>query len=118
MFNPDTDGDGWGDEVEVSDGTDPLNANSRPRQIFVATASVEIILPGPDETGVAGAGTTIALPLVDVILPGEDETGIPGSGTTTARPPIEIVLPGPAESGSAGLGTTLALPPIIIQYQP
>jgi hypothetical protein len=109
-LNPDTDGDGWPDGVEVADGKDPLDPHSHPQMMIVAQPPVQIVLPGPDETGGPGAGTLVANPPVEVVLPGQDESGAPGAGTLVAQPPVEVILPGIDETGVLGTGTFVAQP--------
>ncbi|MEM7391441.1 MAG: hypothetical protein AAF492_03755 [Verrucomicrobiota bacterium] len=49
--NPDTDGDGWGDETEVTAGSNPLDALSRP-PVFVLSAPVPTVFhPEPPPSG-------------------------------------------------------------------
>ena len=111
-FLADTDGDGWGDEVEVSDGKDPLDPRSHPHIMIVAQPTLELVLPGADETGQSGAGILVANPPLEVVLPSVDESGTPGLGITVAQPSLEVVLPGLDESGLPGVGTTVASPPV------
>jgi hypothetical protein len=117
-FLADSDGDGWEDGVEVADGKNPLNSNSRPVTTIVASPPLQIVLPGVDETGQPGEGTVVANPSLQITLPGVDETGVLGPGAYFAFPPLQIFLPGADETGLPGAGTFFALPPITIQYEP
>lgn len=115
-LNPDTDGDGWPDGVEVSDDKDPLDPKSHPIITAVAGPPIQVNLAGPDETGSTSAGTLVASPPVQLICPGLDESGSPGSGTTVANPPVMVTFPGIDETGTVGIGTTLAFPMVLVIF--
>lgn len=111
-LNPDTDGDGWADNLEVDDETDPTDPLSRPSLVVVARPPVELVLPVVG--GASGPDVVVARPPVEVTLPVTG--GASGSATVVARPPIEIT--NPSNGPASGERTTVARPPIPIRPQP
>jgi hypothetical protein len=110
----DSDGDGWNDEAEFSEGTDPRDPASHPRLWVFAEPPLQIDLPSADRFGSAGAAIYVAQPPVQVDLPSEDRFGSAGAKIFVARPPVEICLPSPESFGSAGAPVFLARPPLQI----
>lgn len=89
----DSDRDGWLDRVEIDDGTDPLNRNSRPSQTLLAQPRVELLLSSPDTAGTAGTPTFLARPPVEVLRPSTDMSGRTGIPVLLALPPASIKIP-------------------------
>jgi hypothetical protein len=134
-FNPDMDGDGWPDGVEVADGTDPRNPNSHPSLTIIASPPVTVELPSAQATASGLSGLVLARPPIQIELVGT-EAAAGAQGIVLARPPVQLELPGVeaaagaglvlaeppvqielvgAESGAGAQGTTLAQPPIQIE---
>jgi hypothetical protein len=108
--NRDTDGDGWTDEAEVTAGSNPLNANSRPKLFFVTKPPVVLSLPVSLGPGALPRNLTIAAPPVDVILPSLVGANFPAN-VTVSRPPVSLVLPSLVGSGLPA-NITVARPPV------
>ncbi len=87
----DTDGDGWADEVEINDGSDPCDPDSRPRQVFAARLPVAGVLDDAREILPAVPGLIPARPPVALGLGG-------GRRGSAARP----VCGAPTSSTSSG----------------
>jgi hypothetical protein len=108
-FAEDTDGDGWADEVEVNDGSDPRDPASRPRQFFAARPPVAVgLVPAAEDTP---AGPFLALPPVAVGLGPASEEAPPGP--FVARPPVQLQLAPASEATTAG--PFLARPPVTLK---
>ncbi len=108
--HPDTDGDSWNDETEVTGGSNPLDANSRPRLVAVSKPPLAVVLPS--SLGPLGltANVTIAAPPVALVLPSLVGAIFPPN-TTVAGPPVSLVLPSLIGANLAP-NTTVAGPPI------
>ena len=105
----DSDGDGWNDETEVTTGSNPLSAASRPFQQVMARPPVRVVLPTLADPNLP-ANTTVARPPVAVLLPNLSDPGLPAN-TFLARPPVQVVLPTLAGSDLPA-NTTVARPPV------
>lgn len=107
----DTDNDGWPDEGELTGGSDPLLATSRPFLRVNATPMVEVIAARSVSAGLTFGVTSASVP-VEVIAPRAAFSGI-RFGVTVAAVPVEVIAPR-AVFGGFGFGPTLALPPVEI----
>jgi hypothetical protein len=108
----DTDGDGWPDEGEVTAGSDPVQRTSVPRLIFLATPSVEALLPSPVFLAGTSLGPTLAQPPIEIIAPtAVVGVGVP-LGPTLAQPVVEMLAPGTDFAGDSPLGTVVAQPAV------
>ena len=81
----DTDGAGWPDEAEVTAGSNPLSAASRPFVQVIAQPPVRVVLPALADPNLP-PNLTLALPPVSVVLPGFSDPNLPAN-TTVAQPP-------------------------------
>ena len=128
-FIADTDGDGWNDEVEVSDGTDPLDPTKHPKLTVLAMPVVQVALSSPDETlttngALIGYGSGLAAPPVGVFLDSPDavptnNAALLGYGTVLAVPPLEVTLNAAdqfptTDAALLGYGTVAGMPPVAI----
>ncbi|MBK9140762.1 MAG: hypothetical protein IPM17_18745 [Verrucomicrobia bacterium] len=87
-FHEDTDGDGWADEVEVNDGSDPRDPASQPRQTFAARPPVAALIADAREVLPALPGPVVARPPAQVLIaPSNEETP---AGPYLARPPVTL----------------------------
>ena len=107
----DTDGDGWPDETEVTAGSNPTDASSRPFRMVVAAPPVGIVLPGSVDSGLP-LNTVVATPPVSVVLPSLTDPNVPPN-VTVARPPVSLVLPSLLDANLPA-NTTVARPPVSI----
>ena len=108
VSKPDTDGDGWPDGVEVTDGSDPLNPASRPRLTVFAGPSVAVSV---SDVSAGTSGTTyLASPAVAIAI--ADASGSGTAGTVFATPQIALSIADASGSGSAG--TVFATPQIAL----
>jgi hypothetical protein len=140
FLNPDTDGDGWNDEVEITAGSDPLvpnraipglylalpqgnllvagqaTAQSPPPPSLAATPPVSLLLQGSRPGELIGLGTFTATPPVNLLLEGAR----PGEliGTFLATPPINVYLNGSGAVSENSAGTFIAQPPVTIRLNP
>lgn len=113
-FAEDTDGDGWADEVEVHDGSDPRNANSRPRQFFVSRPPVTGLIEDVREVLPAGPGPVVARPPAILILAPVVESA--PAGPFVARPTVGTLIASAAEEAPAG--PYVGRPPAIVILAP
>jgi len=142
FLNPDTDGDGWNDEVEVTTGSDPLVPNLALPGLYRGSPLVSVLLPGqkpgnPDTTvGVqatpqvnillqgglsnqtAGLGVFLATPLVTILRQGALPGQIIGLGTFSATPLVNVLLNTSPGTNQVPIGPTIALPPVQVRLQP
>jgi subtilisin family serine protease len=135
----DTDGDGWLDEAELTTGSNPFDAASRPFLMVVSTPPASVVLPAFVPESLINA-TVIAMPPVSLVLPAHDGTGGLADNTVVAQPPVSVVLPAavmenvtnatiianppvalvlPANEGVGGLtnNTVIAMPPVRIEWE-
>jgi hypothetical protein len=131
----DSDGDGWIDGTEVADRRDPLDPQSFPIIIAVASPAVGVqLIPSDDAVAtnplvVARPAVNVLLtpiddvtpsnflnaqPLVTINLPPIDEEIIPASYITVARPSVGIQL-WPAEEDLVGLVDSLVVARPLVQ---
>ena len=133
-FNPDTDGDGWTDEAEVSAGSNPLVPNLSLPGIYVAAPSVMVFKA--DAQGVPGLlpRKVVASPPVNVLLADAQLPGglsptlvvasppinvlLPGSGLTNGLPPVAVIASPPVSVLLPGTGLTNGLPPVAVIASP
>jgi subtilisin family serine protease len=113
----DTDGDGWTDDAEISVGSNPLDPNSRPYQMVIASPPVAFVLPANQGAGGLNDNTVVAAPPVAFVLPANQGAGGLSNNTVVAVPPVAFVLP--ANQGTGGLtnNTFIAMPPVRIELQ-
>ncbi|MBN9693481.1 MAG: Ig-like domain-containing protein [Verrucomicrobia bacterium] len=113
-FVADTDGDGWGDEVEVSDQKDPRDPTSRPSQTFVSAPLTQIEVADAADQLAAGNGPVVARPLVDVeVTDLTDE--LPTSGTWVAKPPVRLEVSSNEDQIPLVLGPQVARPRVTLE---
>lgn len=136
----DTDNDGWTDEAEVTAGSDPNVAGSRPflpiaarppaeilapraiiepnafNGIYLANPGAEILAPRVIFGDAFAFGTTVARPDVEIIAPRITFDGSFPFGVSVARPGVEILAPG-AQGVDQPLGMTLGLPPVTVEFK-
>lgn len=62
--NADTDGDGWNDEAEVTGGSNPLNARSRPFGLIASEPATNIVRVGDLTSGILANASIVAQPQV------------------------------------------------------
>ena len=104
----DTDGDGFNDEVEVTAGSDPLSARSRPRPMVIGKAPVEVLrrVAGLVTADVIGSRHTVevlrSVVTFDAIIQG--------------RPVVEVLARQPA-GAPWNPGTDFAKPIVIVEPQ-
>jgi hypothetical protein len=108
----DTDGDGWSDEAELTAGSSPLDANSRPYMMVVSSPSVAFLLPANQGAGGLTNNTVVASPPVALVLPADQGAQGLALNTTVALPPVALMLPWDIGAGGLALNTTVALPPV------
>jgi hypothetical protein len=116
-FDPDTDHDGWLDGWEVTEGTDPLSAQSQPKLTAIAAPPVQVILPDSLVEAIADTnGVTVAYPAVQIILPDSLVEAIADTnGVTVAYPAVQIIFPDlPVEAEADPNGVTVARPPVTV----
>jgi hypothetical protein len=113
----DSDGDGWSDDAELTVGTDPVDANSRPYMMVLASPSVAFVLPADQGAGGLTNNTVVALPPLSLMLPADQGAGGLTNNTVVALPPLSLMLP--ADEGASGLtnNTVIAMPPVRIELQ-
>ncbi len=87
-FSEDTDGDGWADEVEVRDGSDPRDPASRPSVAMVARPALNLHLGDPQEILPAIPTPVIARPSAAISV--EWEAELAPAGPWVVRPGVEI----------------------------
>ncbi len=112
-FNEDTDGDGWADEVEVHQGTNPRDAASRPAMLIRAMPPVALGLEHPGEMLSATPGPVVANPRVDVWIVSADEDA--PAGPFFARPGVGLQIGSPSEAAPGG--PHVARPPVQLRVQ-
>ncbi|MGZ8899332.1 MAG: Ig-like domain-containing protein [Limisphaerales bacterium] len=104
----DTDADGWPDESEVTAGSNPLDAASKPRLVsFVAPPPATVIAPGLP-AGDVSLGTMVATPPIMLTLPSAGDIG--DGGFAVANPQVQITLPQAPQLDGAEIGTTIEQP--------
>jgi hypothetical protein len=108
----DTDGDGWPDEAEVTAGSNPLSAASKPVLHFAALPQVEVIAPRAVFGPGVSPGITVARPLVEIIAPRAVFGPGISLGMTLAKPPVELIAPRAVFGTAGSSGTTLARPSV------
>ena len=113
-FAEDTDGDGWADEVEVHDGSDPRDPASRPRQLFAARPPVAGLRADARELLPALPGPVVARPEVALLRGAANEEVTPGPHV--ARPPVQLQV-APADEASPA-GPVVARPPVQVNRLP
>ncbi len=90
----DSDGDGWPDEAEVTAGSNPLDAVSRPRVVLGGGPPVQLVSPGWSVGAVdLPISVVLAAPALTVVVPRCEEEGSV-LNTVAAGPPVQVVLPG------------------------
>lgn len=113
-FAEDTDGDGWADEVEVHDGTDPRDPVSKPRMVTRAFPPLAQVLEDPAEVLPVNLGTIVSRPPVNLGLGPAEETATPGPWV--ARPPVSTWVFPIEETQSPG--PFVARPPVLTTIAP
>jgi len=113
-FAEDTDGDGWADEVEVHDASDPRDPVSRPDSVIWGRPPVALLRASPAEVLPATPVALLASPPVIVLRAATDETVLPGP--FLARPPVAVSVSAAGEE--APPGPFLALPPVGLRLGP
>jgi hypothetical protein len=114
----DSDADGWNDEVELTVGTNPLDALSFPRWLaVVAQPPVRVIIGGLGTPGGLALNITIAQPPVRVITGGLGDSGGLLPNTTIAQPPVRVIAGGLGSSDGLPPNTTIAQPPISVRFE-
>lgn len=109
---PDTDGDGWPDEAELTAVSDPLNPFDLPRLLTLGRPELLLSLPVlPPSTGDFAPGVTMASPQVTSILPQINVLLDLESSSITAVPPVSLILPGFPGTSAEQTGLTLGYPP-------
>lgn len=110
-FAEDTDGDGWADEVEVHDGSDPRDPASQPVVTLTGRPSVALRRESPDEVLAAIPGPVVARPSVALSIQAAAE-GVT-AGPHVARPPVALGRASAEEEAAAG--PQLARPPVTLK---
>lgn len=106
-FEEDTDGDGWADEVEVNDGSDPRDPASRPRLSRIARPPVALQVESLSESLPPNPGPVVARPPVVLgLLNGDEDVS---GGPHLSRPPVAVMIE-PATDGVPG--PVFARPPV------
>lgn len=113
-YHEDTDGDGWADEVEVHDGSDPRTAASQPSFVALARPGVTATRERAEEVLPAQPTTILARPPVVLVAAPAAEAVAPGP--FLARPPVAILTEPVGET--AGPGPVLARPPVAARLVP
>jgi hypothetical protein len=108
----DTDGDGWSDEAELTAGSNPLDAKSRPYLMVVSSPSVAFVLPANQGAGGLTNNTVVASPPVALVLPADQGAQGLALNITVALPPVALMLPWDIGACGLALNTTVALPPV------
>ncbi len=101
--NVDTDGDGWWDEAEVTGGSNPLDAASKPRLFNISRPAATLFRPDSTGSGAFPVNVTIATPQIELVLPSATGTGPFPLNITLGSPRVSVVLPG-------ALGTSVFRP--------
>lgn len=94
-FLPDCDGDGWLDGWEVTEGTNPFDAQSGLKLFVIARPPVQVVHPLIQDTDNNTFGTVLARPPVQVIHPLIQDTDTNTYGAVLARPPVVVTNPPP-----------------------
>jgi hypothetical protein len=92
-FAEDTDADGWADEVEVHDGSDPRDPSSTPRSYRVARPRLNVLLADPAEV-IGSPGLIVARPMVTLLIEPATELAI---GPWVAIPSLNVLISSRAE---------------------
>jgi hypothetical protein len=141
-FDADSDDDGWPDEAEVTGGSNPTSAASRPILTVLGSPGTELIVPVAPDLTLDVSGLVLSSPSTEVVLPQSpvvdpteyglvlaepgtelvlptsvEETGV-SLGLVLARPKLEIALPTASAQAGFALGTLLGLPPVSIEVAP
>lgn len=111
----DTDGDGWRDEAELTAGSNPLDASSRPYIMVVSTPPTALYLPANEGTGGLSNNTVIAMPPVSLMLPADEGAGGVSNNTVIAMPPVSLMLPANEGAGGLSNNTVIGMPPVQMQ---
>jgi hypothetical protein len=113
-FAEDTDGDGWADEVEVHDGSDPRDPASQPAYILTSQPPVALRRESVAEVLPAGPGPVVARPPVAVLIQPAGE--VVAAGPYVGRPAVAVLVVSPAEEVSPG--PFVARPPVALKRVP
>lgn len=97
-FVADTDNDGWNDELEVHDGKNPKDPESKPASVWWGAPALEVLLTPVAE--VLSVGPILAQPAVETTLAPPAENEVPGPWIS--RPPVEVALEGATETEAPG----------------
>ncbi len=110
----DTDGDGWYDEAELTAGSDPASAASRPSVVVVARPATRVLRPTTDLPAGLSYGTAVARPAARVLRPTTDLPAGLSYGAVVARPQAKILRPATTLPEAVPAGAVMALPPVKI----
>lgn len=114
----DTDADGWYDEAEITAGSNPASAASRPSVAAYAVPPTAVLRPSVVLPAGATLGAVAASPPVTVLRPAILLPEASAFAAVMAEPEV-IVLRSTVElPAGSGLGAVLAQPPITINTVP
>ena len=113
-FVADTDGDGWPDEVELSDRKNPLDPASRPNSAWVAQPPVWLVVSDPDDRLPPQAGPALARPGIIVTVTDPADQFPTVVGPILAQPPVVVEVGDSDDRLPPQAGPTLARPGIIV----
>ncbi|MBE7504396.1 MAG: Ig-like domain-containing protein [Verrucomicrobiales bacterium] len=110
-FAEDTDGDGWADEVEVHDGSDPRDPASQPAFTLTSQPAVALRRESPAEVLPAVPGPVVARPSIALSVQSAAEEV--AAGPHVARPAVALLVLPSAEE--AAPGPFVARPPVALE---
>jgi hypothetical protein len=92
-LNPDTDGDGWYDEAEITAGSDPASAASRPSVTVYGRPPVTVLRPSIILPAGSSYAAVVAQPAVTVLRPSILLPEGITFGAVIAEPEINVLRP-------------------------
>jgi hypothetical protein len=118
-LNPDSDGDGWNDEVEITAGSDPLVPNRAIPGLYLGPQHINLILSGQNPSNPEVQGLSfLATPAISLLIQGARPGELIGLGTFLATPQVNLFLNSTPGTNHLTTGTFIAEPPVTIRINP
>lgn len=114
----DSDGDGWYDEAEITAGSDPASAASRPSVAVYARPSVTVLRPSTTPPADSRLAAVVAQPAISVLRPTVQLPEGQTLGAVIAEPEFILLRPVTDPPEELSPGAVIAVPALRIRTTP
>lgn len=111
-FMADSDGDGWPDAAELTAGSDPLQASSRPKLLYVSRPPLTLDLARPIKPTGLSPNVSVSRPPVQLTLPKAVQPVDQPLNVRVSRPPLQLTLPQAVQPVGLPLNVRVSRPPV------